>query len=123
MPLQASRVPCQQQIHVQDPRITAIGRPTKFFLDDFEDLLLIEFLRQTLDSGQGLTTIALYQVRDQHQGLSSFSLPQLLHNEGVRTLNPNVDVVLRLPSLPSVFVGFGEGVCRCQESQPLPMYK
>ena len=28
-----------------------------------------------------------------------------------RTLNPNMDVVLRLLGLPLVFVGFGEGVC------------
>jgi hypothetical protein len=29
----------------------------------------------------------------------------------LRTLDPYVDVVLRLLSLASVFVGFGEGVC------------
>lgn len=27
------------------------------------------------------------------------------------TLDPNVDIVLRLFGLPCVFVGFGEGVC------------
>ena len=30
--------------------------------------------------------------------------------EEQRTLNPDVDIVLRLFSLPCVFVGFGEGV-------------
>jgi hypothetical protein len=33
--------------------------PTEFLLDDLEDLLLVEFLGQTLDSRQSLTTIAL----------------------------------------------------------------
>lgn len=31
----------------------------KLLLDDLEDLLLVEFLRQALDRGQGFTTIAL----------------------------------------------------------------
>ena len=31
---------------------------TKFFLDHLEDLLLIKFLRKSLHSGQGFTTIA-----------------------------------------------------------------
>lgn len=57
---------------------------SKLFLDDLEDLLLIEFLGKTLDSRQSLTTIAL--------------------------LNTNVYVILRLLGLSSVFVGFGEGV-------------
>ena len=34
-------------------------RPTEFFLDDFEYLLLIKLLGETLNSSQGLTTIAL----------------------------------------------------------------
>jgi len=57
---------------------------SELLLDDLEDLLLIEFLRQTLNSCQSLTTIAL--------------------------LNPYMDVILRLLSLACVFVGFGEGV-------------
>jgi len=57
---------------------------SELLLDDLEYLLLVELLGETLDSSQGLTTIAL--------------------------LNPNMDVILRLLSLPSVFVGFGEGV-------------
>ena len=32
---------------------------TKLLLDDLENLLLIEFLRQTLDGGQGFTSISL----------------------------------------------------------------
>jgi hypothetical protein len=33
-----------------------------------------------------------------------------------RTLDPNMDVILGLPGFPSVFVGFGEGVCyRCTD--------
>lgn len=57
---------------------------SEFLLDDLEDLFLIELLGQALDSSQGLATIAL--------------------------LDPNMDVVLRLLSFPSIFVGFGEGV-------------
>lgn len=57
---------------------------SEFFLDDLENLFLVEFLGQALDSSQGLATIAL--------------------------LNPDMDVVLRLLSFPSIFVGFGEGV-------------
>jgi hypothetical protein len=40
-------------------------------------------------------------------------LEGILGGFGVRqihTLNPNMDVVLRLLSLPCIFVGFGEGV-------------
>jgi len=57
---------------------------SELLLDDLEDLLLIKFLRETLDSRQSLTTIAL--------------------------LNTNVYVILRLLSLSCIFVGFGEGV-------------
>jgi len=35
--------------------------PTELLLDDFENLLLVELLWQTLDSRQSLTTIALYE--------------------------------------------------------------
>lgn len=35
---------------------------TKLLLDNLEDLLLIELLWETLDSCQGLTTIALYKA-------------------------------------------------------------
>jgi len=61
---------------------------SELLLDDLEDLLLIEFLRKTLDSGQSLTTIAL--------------------------LDTNVYVVLRLSSLSCILVGFGEGVKRLE---------
>jgi len=57
---------------------------SEFLLDDLEDFLLVEFLWQTLDSRQSLTTIAL--------------------------LNTNVYVILRLLCLSCIFVGFGEGV-------------
>jgi len=57
---------------------------SELLLDDLEDLLLVELFRKALDSCQGLTTIAL--------------------------LDPNMDVVLRLLSLASVFVGLREGV-------------
>jgi hypothetical protein len=33
---------------------------SELLLDDFEDLLLVEFLGQALDRGQGLATIALW---------------------------------------------------------------
>jgi hypothetical protein len=35
--------------------------PTELLLDDLEDLLLIKFLGETLDSRQSLATIALYE--------------------------------------------------------------
>lgn len=38
---------------------------TELFLDDLEDLLLVEFLGETLDSRQGLTTIALCWLKSQ----------------------------------------------------------
>lgn len=57
---------------------------SEFLLDDLKNLLLVELLGKTLNSGQSLATIAL--------------------------LNPYVDVVLRLFSLAGIFVGFGEGV-------------
>jgi len=57
---------------------------SELLLDDLEDLLLVEFLGETLDSRQSLATIAL--------------------------LNANVYVILRLLGLSCVFVGFGEGV-------------
>lgn len=36
-----------------------------------------------------------------------------------RTLNADMDVLLGLSSLPRVFVGFGEGVCKGTSSQRL----
>ena len=56
----------------------------EFLLDDLEDLALIEFLRQALNSGQGFTSISL--------------------------LDTNMDVILRLFGLSGILVGFGEGV-------------
>ena len=35
-----------------------------------------------------------------------------------RTLDPDMDIILRLLSFPSVFVGFGEGVCKGQRFRP-----
>ncbi len=35
---------------------------TELLLDDLEDFLLIELLGESLNSGQGLTTIAFYEV-------------------------------------------------------------
>jgi len=79
---------------------------TELLLDDLEDFLLIELLGQALYSGQSLTTIALWKVHK-----SEYDLSTELWCQSGRTLNPYVDVVLRLLSLASVFVGFGEGVC------------
>lgn len=36
--------------------------PTELLLDDLEDLLLIEFFGETLDSRQSLSTISLYRM-------------------------------------------------------------
>ena len=63
---------------------------TELLLDHLEYLLLVEFLGQTLDSGQSLTTIAL--------------------------LDADVDVVLGLLRFPSVVVGLREGVCWIKKS-------
>jgi hypothetical protein len=58
---------------------------SELLLDDLEDLLRIEFLGKALDSGQGLTTIAL--------------------------LDTDVYVVLGLLfDFSSILVGFGEGI-------------
>lgn len=38
----------------------SLKKLTKLLLDHLEDLLLVEFLRETLDSRQSLTTITLY---------------------------------------------------------------
>lgn len=35
---------------------------SELLLDDLEDLLLVELLRQTLDSGQGFATVALWGI-------------------------------------------------------------
>jgi len=61
---------------------------SELLLDDFKNLLLIEFLWKTLDSCQSFTTIAL--------------------------LDTNVYVVLRLLGLSGIFIRFGEGVKRSQ---------
>ena len=52
-------------------------RLTKFLLDDLQDLFLIKFLRQTLDSSQSLTTITLYLVALVHFKPFSASQPSL----------------------------------------------
>jgi len=57
---------------------------SELLLDDLEDLLLVEFLWEALDGCQSLTTIAL--------------------------LDTNMDIILRLLCISSIFVGFGEGV-------------
>jgi len=56
----------------------------KLLLDDLENFLLVKLFRQTLDRGQSFTTIAL--------------------------LDTDVNVILRLLSLSSILVGFGEGI-------------
>jgi len=61
---------------------------SELLLDDLEDLLLIEFLGETLDSCQSLTTIAL--------------------------LNTDMNIVLRLLDVSCILVGFGEGVKRLE---------
>jgi hypothetical protein len=57
---------------------------SKLLLDHLENLLLVEFLRQTLNSGQSFTSITL--------------------------LNTYMDVILRLLGFTGVFVRVGEGV-------------
>jgi hypothetical protein len=81
----------------------------ELLLDDLEDLLLVKLLGQTLDCSQGFATIALCEAFFQYfcgvsRGLRDDARRELL------TLNTDVDVVLRLLGLASVFVGLREGV-------------
>ena len=81
----------------------------ELLLDDLENLLLVEFLGKTLVRGQGFATIALCEAFFQYfcgvsRGLRDDARRELL------TLNTDVDVVLRLLGLASVFVGLREGV-------------
>jgi hypothetical protein len=55
-------VPLQAVVENQSAPVSDRKRgipPTELLLDDLQDLLLVEFLWQTLDSRQSLTTIAL----------------------------------------------------------------
>jgi len=61
---------------------------SELLFNDLEDLLLVKFLGEALDSRQSLTTIAL--------------------------LDTDVYVVLRLLGLSCIFIRFGEGVKRFQ---------
>jgi hypothetical protein len=57
---------------------------SELLLDDLEDLLLIKFLRKTLNGRQGFTSISL--------------------------LDTNMDIVLCLFGFSGILVGFGEGI-------------
>jgi len=59
---------------------------SKGLLDDLENLLLVELLGESLNSGQGLASIALLDT------------------------DVNVAALVRLLYLSGVFIGFGEGV-------------
>jgi hypothetical protein len=91
----------------------------EFLLDDLEDLLLVELLGQTLDCSQGFATIALCEgerVIVQYYFFCGVSRAVRGHgrDDGGKarlTLDTDVDVVLRLLGLASVFIGFREGVC------------
>ena len=72
------------------------AKHTELLLDDLEDLLLVELLRQTLHRGQGLSSIPL--------------------------LDADMYVVLSLDGIASVLIGFGEGVCY-QEIQSVSQQK
>ena len=104
MPLQAvTRV---SETHV----VCSTDTRTEFFLNDLEYLLLVKLLGQSLHGSQGLATIAFWRRRT----LASIDSTRR-HGSGVEdgwmhTLNPDMDVILALFSLPSIFVGFGEGV-------------
>lgn len=57
---------------------------SELLLDDLEDLLLVEFLGETLNCSQGFTPISL--------------------------LDTNMDVILCLFGFSGILVGFGEGI-------------
>lgn len=52
---------CDPGLAKTNPRALGMSRSTRteLLLNDLEDFLLIELFRETLDSGQGLATIAL----------------------------------------------------------------
>lgn len=57
-------VPLQAKFRLANPSVPMTQRSdgeghTELLLDNLENLLLVEFLGETLDSGQSLTTIAL----------------------------------------------------------------
>jgi len=108
VPLQARRTGGQDQARRRFLDLKERGRAivrgkryTKLLLDHLQDLLLVEFLRQALHRRQGLATITLYH-----------NMSVLMRGLGraFRTLNPDVDVILRLIGLPCLLVGVGEGV-------------
>lgn len=99
---------------------------TELLLDDLEDLLLVKLLGQSLNCSQSFTTIALCGKRmlaycpddASGGGVLACATPvanctQKLQDQGEegRTLNTNVNVILRLFGLSCVFVCLGEGVC------------
>jgi len=94
---------------------------SEFLLDHLKDLLLVELLGKALDSGQRLATIALcvtwyvsnlkVHIEWPHSHVAKISHRYQIESRGKLTLNTDVNVVLGLLSLPSVFIGFGEGVC------------
>ena len=87
----------------------------EFLLDHFEDLLLVEFLRQALHRRQCLATIAFcggVLVMMSGRGRAG----DLRFGVGL-TLDTDVDVVLRLLGLSGISIGLCEGVCvTCQLS-------
>jgi hypothetical protein len=104
---------------------------TEFLLDHFEDLLLVKLLGQSLDCGQGLSSIALYwggyvskaaikgRTQNGHshgraRGWLAVACLAAFHHFLLgkqRTLDTDVDIILCFLRLASVFVGFGEGIC------------
>jgi hypothetical protein len=95
----------------------------ELLLDHFEDLLLVEFLGQTLDRGQGFATIALCagsasalrdivttekaEAKDAHIQRG----PRGVRQKGVRTLDSNVDVVLLTSfGLSTSVIGLRKGI-------------
>ena len=107
VPLQAVRILSERGAAISTKRYGL----TKLLLDDLKYLLLVKFFRQSLDSSQGLTTIAFCASSSQpplHQAV--FDAVTGCFEVIVHTLDPNMDVILRLLCFASVFVGLGEGV-------------
>jgi hypothetical protein len=95
----------------------------ELLLDHFEDLLLVEFLGQALDRGQGFATIALYKglasaLRDITRAEKAKGKDTLIQRDPrkaiqkrVRTLDPNVDVVLLTSlGLSTSVIGLRKGI-------------
>jgi hypothetical protein len=108
-------VPLQADVIIssgRDRRKHGRREHTELLLDDFQNLLVVELRRNTLDRSQGFTSIALCRWSSQRMRPRNDSSGEKNHQRlMIRTLNANMDVLACLFGLSGIFVGLGEGVC------------